>query len=77
MNSALPVLLTVADLESLPNDGNPYEIVDGELFVSTSPSFFHQTILTRLLYAILNYLQQIRMGISFRRSASLSTITMP
>jgi Uma2 family endonuclease len=57
VNPALPVLLTVADLESLPDDGNRYEIVDGELFVSTSPSFVHQTILARLLYAILNFLQ--------------------
>jgi Uma2 family endonuclease len=62
VNSALPVLLTVADLESLPDDGNRYEIVDGELFVSTSPSFLHQTILTQLLYAILNYLQRSPTG---------------
>jgi Uma2 family endonuclease len=62
VNPALPVLLTVADLESLPDDGNRYEIVDGDLFVSTSPSFLHQRILTRLLYAILNYLQQNPVG---------------
>jgi len=57
VNPALPVLLTVADVESLPDDGNRYEIVDGELFVSTSPSFLHQTVLALLLNAILNYLQ--------------------
>lgn len=56
MNPALPVLLTVADLESLPDDGNRYEIVDGELFVSTSPGYVHQTVLARLLYAVLNFL---------------------
>jgi len=57
VNPALPVLLTVADLESLPDDGNRYEIVDGDLFVSTSPSFVHQTVLARLLYAILDFLR--------------------
>jgi Uma2 family endonuclease len=62
VNPALPVLLTVADLESLPDDGNRYEIVDGELFVSTSPSFLHQTVLALLLHAILNYLQGNSMG---------------
>ena len=62
MNPALPVLLTVADVESLPDDGNRYEIVDGELFVSSSPSFLHQTVLALLLNAILNYLHGNSIG---------------
>jgi Uma2 family endonuclease len=28
--------------ERLPNDGNRYEIIDGVLYMSTSPSFWHQ-----------------------------------
>ena len=28
---------TVADLEGLPDDGNRYEIIDGELHVTTAP----------------------------------------
>lgn len=62
MNPALPVLLTVADLESLPDDGNRYEIVDGELFVSTSPGFIHQKVLSSLIIAIGEYLREHPVG---------------
>jgi hypothetical protein len=34
----LPVLLTIADLASLPDEGKRYEIGDGELFASVMPS---------------------------------------
>jgi hypothetical protein len=33
--------LTIADLEAMPEDGNRYELIDSELYVSTSPGFFH------------------------------------
>ncbi len=36
---------TLADWEALPEDGNRYEILHGVLFMSTSPSFFHQWII--------------------------------
>jgi Uma2 family endonuclease len=35
---------TRADLERLPDDGNRYEVLDGELFVTPMPSFQHQRI---------------------------------
>lgn len=39
---------TRADWEELPHeDGNRYEIINGYLYVSTSPSLFHQYILKR------------------------------
>ena len=34
--------------EQLPEDGNRYEVIDEALFVSTSPSLFHQWILQQL-----------------------------
>lgn len=34
----------VADLEALPEDDNRYEIIDGELYVTTQPSWGHQRI---------------------------------
>jgi Uma2 family endonuclease len=34
--------------EKLPNDGNRYEVIDGVLYMSTSPSFFHQWIIDRI-----------------------------
>jgi Uma2 family endonuclease len=34
--------LTYADLQDFPDDGNRYEIIDGVLYVSPSPSEIHQ-----------------------------------
>jgi Uma2 family endonuclease len=33
---------TSADLELLPDNGNRYEIIDGELFVTRAPHWGHQ-----------------------------------
>ena len=33
---------TVAMLDALPDDGQRYEIIDGELFVTPGPGEFHQ-----------------------------------
>jgi len=35
---------TSADLNALPDDGNRYEIVDGELLVSKQPHYYHQRV---------------------------------
>lgn len=35
---------TYADWEQLPDDENRYEIIDGVLYMSTSPSLYHQWI---------------------------------
>lgn len=40
---------TVEQLASLPEDGNRYEVVDGELLVSPSPSLLHQMAVVELL----------------------------
>lgn len=39
---------TLAEVHSLPDDGNKYELVRGELFVTPPPSEDHETILARL-----------------------------
>lgn len=35
---------TSADLELLPDNGNRYEIIDGELFVTRAPGWGHQKV---------------------------------
>ena len=40
---------TYADWETLPQDNKRYEIIDGVLYMSTSPSAFHQWIIKRLV----------------------------
>lgn len=39
---------TLEELHSLPDDGNKYEVIDGELFVTPPPNVDHETILSRL-----------------------------
>lgn len=44
--------LTVADLENLPDDGNRYELIDGILVVTPSPSHLHQRAALRLSHLL-------------------------
>ncbi len=39
---------TSTDLETMPDDGNRYEIIDGELYVSKQPSWHHQQTCFRI-----------------------------
>jgi Uma2 family endonuclease len=39
---------SVADLDELPDDDNRYEIIDGELYVSSAPHLWHQYLVTKL-----------------------------
>ena len=43
MSQTNQVRWTTTDLELLPDNGNRYEIVDGELFVTHAPHWKHQT----------------------------------
>ena len=43
---------TSADLESLPDDGTRYEIIDGELFMSKQPHVFHQDVCTKVSFEL-------------------------
>ena len=45
---------TVADLESLPDDGLQYELLDGVLLVSPAPVTRHQRAVVRLLTALVS-----------------------
>jgi Uma2 family endonuclease len=55
-------LLTYADYAALPDDGKRYEILDGELFVTPSPSSQHQIILANLVEVLGGYVRQHRIG---------------
>ena len=56
------LLVTVADLEGMPEDGNRYEVIEGELYVSTSPGFPHQSALGNLHYFLADYLRDHPLG---------------
>jgi Uma2 family endonuclease len=53
---ATPTFWTVDMLDSLPDDGQRYEIIDGELFVTPAPAPRHQLVVLELLRAIASYL---------------------
>ncbi len=62
MSTATDLRLTNADLEAVPDDGNRYELIDGELHVSSAPAYIHQVILRRILIAFGNYLNEHPIG---------------
>jgi Uma2 family endonuclease len=48
---------TYKDYAALPDDGRRYEIVDGVLFMTPSPTEGHQTAAGRLFYYLLTYVE--------------------
>ncbi len=53
---------TVDMLESLPDDGQRYEIIDGELFVTPAPARSHQLVLAALFSRLEAYLRASTVG---------------
>jgi Uma2 family endonuclease len=41
----------------MPEDGNRYELIDGELYVSAPPTMCHQTILVNVAMGFVDYLK--------------------
>lgn len=53
---------TSADLKSLPDDGNRYEIIDGELHMSTQPHWYHQFTCKRMTTKLDLWNEQTQLG---------------
>ena len=53
---------TPAMVRALPEDGNRYEVVAGELFVTPAPSFDHQQAVARLLLRLVPYVDAHGLG---------------
>ena len=54
---------TRADLSRLPDDGNRYEVLDGELFVTPQAAFVHQYIASEIIAALRAYCRRHSLGI--------------
>jgi Uma2 family endonuclease len=53
---------TLEELHSLPDDGNKYELIHGELFLTPPPNDDHETILARLTRILDPYVAANRLG---------------
>lgn len=56
---------TISDLEGLPDNGNRYEIIDGELLVTRAPHLDHQDATGLLYAALLNWSLESSLGKPF------------
>lgn len=64
---------TLADLDRLPNDGNKYELVDGELFVTPAPAPQHEVLIARLRKILDRYCEDHGLGRTYGDNAALRT----
>ena len=62
MDMAAPIYYTAEMVRGLPDDGNRYEAVHGELLVTPAPRAWHQIILARLFRALDEYLRRNPVG---------------
>lgn len=62
MSTRIEPLLTISDLDAMPDDGNRYEIIEGELFVSCAPNLIHQSVALNLAFAMKAYLSANPIG---------------
>ena len=63
---------TAERVRALPDDGNRYECVYGELLVSPSPREIHQRVLGRLHLAVARYLETEGTGVVYFSPADIS-----
>ena len=54
--------LTSQDLETLPDDGKRYEIIDGELYVSRQPHNYHQLVSSRIWELLQSWSRRTKAG---------------
>ena len=72
MRMAAPGFYTAEMVRALPDDGNRYETVYGELLVTPAPRARHQEAIARLQFALTAYLREHRAGHLFASPADIS-----
>ncbi|MBI3981743.1 MAG: Uma2 family endonuclease [Gemmatimonadetes bacterium] len=69
---AAPTYYTAEMVRALPDDGNRYEVVHGELLVTPAPGLPHQTLMKRFLVALELYLRRHPVGEVLSSPADIS-----
>jgi len=72
MGMAAPVYYSAEMVRALPDDGNRYEAVHGELLVTPAPALWHQEIVRRLLGLLGQYLKGHPVGHVLQSPADIS-----
>ena len=72
MGMASPIYYTASMVRALPDDGNRYEVVYGELLVTPAPRAWHQILVQRLSVALANYLDRNPAGVVLTSPADIS-----
>ena len=72
MGMVAPVYYTADMVRALPDDGNRYEVIDGELFVTPAPSARHQRAVTGISARLWNYLRGTAWGEVMSSPADIS-----
>jgi Uma2 family endonuclease len=68
---ARPTEWTVEMVRALPDDGNRYEVIDGELFVTPAPGVWHQSAVGELMAILRPYVREHRIGHVFTAPADV------
>ena len=63
MRMAAPAYWTADMVRALPEDGNRYEVVYGELLVTPAPRPWHEVLVARLIHSLGSYLEREPVGI--------------
>ena len=72
MGMAAPLYYTADTVRALPDDGNRYEVVYGELLVTPAPRPWHQVLVQRLSLALGKYLERESFGSLLASPADIS-----
>lgn len=56
---------TYHDYYSLPEYGPRYQLIEGELYIAPTPDRFHQTVSRNIVWALLAYLENNKIGIIY------------
>lgn len=72
MGMAAPVYYTAEMVRNLPDDGNRYEVVHGELLVTPAPRPWHEELVGRLFEALREYLRREPVGHAFGSHSDIS-----
>ena len=72
MGMPAPVYYTADMVRAMPDDGNRYEVVYGELLVTPSPRPWHEIVVQRLTLELGNYLERNPVGLVISSPADIS-----